>query len=99
MSYSFTVKAADKSAAKAAVKESLDQVVANQPVHSRDRVQALATAEAFIDQVADDPESDVNVYVAGSLSWSQSAGQDPAEDPVLVTAASCSVQAYLSKRA
>lgn len=48
MSYSFSVSAPNKEAAKAAVAAKFDEVVAAQACHARDREQVLAAAGAMI---------------------------------------------------
>lgn len=74
MSFSFSIRAASKAAAKAAVAVELDKVVASQVVHERDRAQAQASADAYIDVLDDDDTKDVAIYVSGSLSgvWTES---------------------------
>jgi|GEM_PF-882312 len=77
MSYSFNVRAASKAEAKVKVAAELDKVVASQPVHSADREQAMATAAAFIDMLADAGDNqDVAVSVNGWLSWT---GEQPVD--------------------
>lgn len=95
MSYSLSVRAANKAEAKAAVGVELDKVVASQPIHARDRAQAEAAAHAFIDQLADDDSRDVCVNVSGSLGWSGTLGQDGNG----ITSASVGVSAYLTQAA
>jgi hypothetical protein len=72
MSYSFSVRAADKAAAKTAVSAELARVVSQQPVHAADSAAAEAAAGAQIDLLVDDGNRDVFVSVSGSLggSWS-----------------------------
>lgn len=94
MSYSFNVRAASKALAKEAVAVELEKVVANQPSHRVDHVQALAAASAFIDVLANDDARDVSVSVNGSVGWS---GQLSDEDPTF-SSASVSVSAYLVAR-
>jgi hypothetical protein len=90
MSYSITVRAASKAAAKQAVAERFDaDVVAHQLIHKRDRDQALSAANAFIDLLDDDDTKDVSVSLHGSLSW---AGGER------ITGASVSVGASLAIR-
>lgn len=93
MSYSFTIRAADKAAAKAAVAAKFDEVNASQKCHERDRQQALAAADAFIDLVADDGTQDIVVNMAGYLSgsWENS-------DVIWISTASISVSASLTPR-
>lgn len=69
MSYSFTVKAATKDEAKAAVLLEMDKVVAQQPIHARDKDPTIAAANAMIDLLVDDPSRHVQVHVHGSVSW------------------------------
>lgn len=78
MSYSFSIKAATKDAAKAAVSEAFDKVVEAQPIHVRDKAAALANASAAIDLLADDaPEgSMISVSVNGYVSWRETLRAD-----------------------
>lgn len=78
MSYSFTVKADTKQAAKDAVAEAFDKVVANQPIHARDKDAALANASAVIDLLTDPaPEgSAINVSCNGYVSWREVLRED-----------------------
>jgi hypothetical protein len=70
MSYSFTVKAATKDDAKAAVEAAFDNVVAQQPIHARDKAAALANASAVIDLLMDVPaDKHVSVSVNGYVGW------------------------------
>lgn len=69
MSYSFTVKAFGKAAAKDAVAAKFDEVVASQPIHAKDRDAVLANASAVIDLLMDAPDKDISVSVNGYLSW------------------------------
>lgn len=82
MSFSFTITGKDKAAAKAAVAVEMDKVVAHQPMHARDRAAVQATADAFIDLLADDESKDVRVSCNGYLSWNGSGTFDPATAPV-----------------
>ena len=93
MSYSFGVRAANKAAAKQAVREKFDQVALQQTCHERDKAQAIAAADAFIDLVVDDDSKDVVVSMSGSLmgQWSDS-------DVVRIENAAVSVSAGLAKR-
>lgn len=68
MSYSFSVRADNKAAAKAAAATEFDKVVVSQPVHDGDRVQALAVAGAFIDLLPDDTEKDVALSLNGWIN-------------------------------
>ena len=70
MSYSFSVKAATKAEAKAAVEAEFDKVVASQPIHARDKAVALANASAVIDLLMDVPADKlVSVSVNGYVGW------------------------------
>lgn len=69
MSYSFTVKAPNKAEAKQAVEEAFDKVVAQQPIHARDRAAAIANASAVIDMLVDDPDFHISVSVNGYVGW------------------------------
>lgn len=93
MSYSFTVKAADKAGAKAAVAAKFVEVVAAQVCHQRDRAQALAVADAFIELLPDDADKDVGVSMAGSLT-----GAWQGTDVTRIHSANVSVTAYLADR-
>jgi hypothetical protein len=84
MSYSFTVREATKDAAVTAVDAELKKVLAGQPVHAKDKAQALAAAESFIGLL--DPEESQSVVVSMNGSISTNAAG--------VTNASVSVQAY-----
>lgn len=94
MSYSFGFKAASKAEAKQKVAEELDKVVALQSVHAKDRDQAEATANAFIDVLDDDDSKDVSVSMNGSLS-----GNWFGNDLTSFTGANVSVSACLVARA
>lgn len=69
MSYSFSVKAATKDAAKKAAEEAYDAMVVNQPIHARDKAAAMANAAAVIGLLADDAEKHVSVSLNGYVSW------------------------------
>jgi hypothetical protein len=70
MSYSFSVKAANKTEAKKMVADQMQGVVNNQPVHKADADAAIAAAGAFIDILGEPNEGDeINVSVNGYLSW------------------------------
>jgi len=80
MSYSFNIKAADKQAASLAVAAKFDEIVAQQPVHAKDRDAVLANANAVIDLLHGNPEKnqgrDISVSVNGYVSWSSADTQD-----------------------
>lgn len=69
MSYSFQVKAPTKAAAKEAVASKFDEIVSQQPIHSRDRAVVIANASCVIDLLADDDSKDVLVSCNGYVSW------------------------------
>lgn len=68
MSFSFTLTAAGKAAAKAAVVKKLAEVVQSQPVHAHDALQIGTTAEAMIERLEEPNEQQqLVVSVSGSL--------------------------------
>jgi len=69
MSYSFQLKAPTKAAAKEAVAAKFDEVVAQQPIHARDRAVVIANASCVIDLLADNDSKDVVVSCNGYVSW------------------------------
>lgn len=93
MSYSFTFKAANKTEAKAKVSAELDKVAQHQDCHHRDKQQAQAAADAFIDLLVEDETKDVFVSMSGSLSgfWTGS-------DVTRITGANVSVNASLADK-
>jgi hypothetical protein len=67
MSYSFAIRAATLAAASQAITAKLDDVVAAQPVHARDRGLALETAMNMLGQCAAPEENEEwSISVAGS---------------------------------
>lgn len=74
MSYSFTVRAATKHAAKLMVRDEFIKVVSNQLCHLRDKDQAVKVADDFIDLLTEDDTKDFVVQMHGSLTgmWSGS---------------------------
>lgn len=71
MSYSIGVVAISVQAAREALAAKFDEVVVKpQPVHAKDREQALAAADAFLALLGPQPEGfDVTVNMNGSLTW------------------------------
>lgn len=69
MSYSFTVTATSKEAAKIGAAKAFDEMALQQPMHKRDREAALASANAVIDLLVDDPEKAISVSMSGYVSW------------------------------
>lgn len=89
MSYSFSARGATKEAVLKAVSDQLDQVVAGQPAHARDRDAALAAVEAFVGLV---PLPDGKSYVVsanGSVGWN-------ADAPDVLTGAGVGVSVHLA---
>jgi len=93
MSYSFQVRAATKALAKQKVADEFTKAIACQACHNRDKDQALAAANAFIDLVDDDDAKDVAVRMSGSLC-----GRWEGSDVVAIESANVSVTAYLAVR-
>lgn len=96
MSYSFTVKADTKEAAKAAVSEAFDKVVEGQPIHARDKAAAVANASAAIDLLADDaPDgSAISVSCSGYVGWREALREDGSNP--LTTASISANAAYVA---
>ena len=93
MSYSFGVTAANKAEAKARVAAEYDKIVAGQSPHAKDRDQAQAAVNAFIDILDDDETKNVSLTVSGSLS-----GHWVGNDLTSFTGASLSIYANLATR-
>lgn len=70
MSYSFTLRAATKALALAAIATKLDELVAQQPVHQVDRKQVQLVAETMVAVLPDDDTRDVTVTMNGHVSGS-----------------------------
>jgi hypothetical protein len=90
MSYSFGVRGATKAEVIANAVAELGKVVASQPIHSVDCVQAQAAVEAFVGVIPANTAKDFYVSVSGSLGWDGITGVD-----AVVTSASVNVSAYL----
>jgi hypothetical protein len=91
MSYSFSARGATKAEVIGKVSAELDKVVASQPIHSADRAQAQAAAEAFVAIIpANDEGKDFYVSVSGSVGWRGNLGVDS-----IITSASVNVSASL----
>jgi len=88
MSYSFSVQAATKAEAKAAVEAEFDKVVKFQPVHAQDKPAVLANAGAVIDLLVDDDTMDISISCNGYVGWGDSA--DPATVPLWSASVSAS---------
>lgn len=71
MSYSIAIIATTIAAAREALAAKFDEtVVKPQPVHAKDREQALAAADAFLALLGEQPvDHDVSVTMNGSLGW------------------------------
>lgn len=65
MSYSISIRAADKAAAKAQVAEKVAQIVHAQPVHAADQKAIVANANAVIDLL---PDAKEGFEISGNLS-------------------------------
>lgn len=93
MSFSFTVRAETKAAAKAKVAQEMEKAAAAQSCHQRDKYAAVAAANAFVDQLSDDATKDVAVSVSGSLT-----GRWEGSDVTHCESANLSVSAHLATR-
>lgn len=70
MSYSFSVKAATKEAAKKAAEEAYDAMAAQQPIHERDKAAAMANVSAVVDLLMDVPvDKQISVSMNGYVGW------------------------------
>jgi hypothetical protein len=70
MSYSFSKRAATKPELLEKVVAELENIVAQQSIHSADRAQALLTAETFLAIVPEaDDTQDYFISMHGSVSW------------------------------
>jgi hypothetical protein len=96
MSYSFSVKADTKEAAKVAVSDAFDKVVESQPIHARDKAAALTNAAAVIDLLTDPaPEgSAINVSCSGYVNWMEVLREDGSNP--LTTASVSASASYVS---
>lgn len=65
MSYSFSINAASRAAAKAEVTLQLARVVATQPAHAAETPGVRAAAQEFIDTLEEGP---VNITISGAVS-------------------------------
>lgn len=89
MSYSFSVKATTKDAARRGVADELRRVVEAQPGHDDDSTIAMNAAASAIDLLTDDPTKDVNVGMYGSI---QRVGTGP------IFGVGMTINAYLTPR-
>jgi len=70
MSYSFSVSAPTKAEASAKATAEFDQVVANQPIHQKDRDAAEAALASIFGLIQDPVDGQsVTAHVNGSVSW------------------------------
>ena len=93
MSYSFQFTVATKAEAKARAAAEMDNVVAQQPHHAKDKAAAVAAANTFIDMLADDDSKDIQVSMHGSISFNWDT-QTQQEANVDLTGASIGVSVY-----
>jgi len=70
MSYSFVVKAVNKSTAKQKVTEEMNKIIAQQPCHKEDGPIAVTAAHAQIDVLPQVEGKDLSVSMYGSVSGS-----------------------------
>ncbi len=90
MIYSISAKAATKAAARAVLVAELDKVVAQQPVHERDREAILANVDANLALLSDPPENlDVAIACNGYISWTSGGTAGPG-DKTNAVAINCS---------
>lgn len=88
MSYSFSIKAATKYDAIAMVMTKFDEIIEQQPIHTRDRKAVLTNSRAVIELLADDDTKDIAVSCNGYVSWSS--GLTAADAAFSGAAISCS---------
>lgn len=70
MSYSFSVRGADKASVRASISAELDKVVAQQPIHAADRAQAEANANGVIDVIPEPSAGEeISATVNGYVQW------------------------------
>jgi len=91
MSYSFSVRGANRAEVLEKVGLELDKVAQAQPMHVHDRDQALAAAKAFLEILDRLEGHEIQVSMHGSVSWREGR----AEQPYLVTGAGVGVSAHL----
>jgi hypothetical protein len=98
VSYSFNVSAATKSDAKVAVATKLDEVIAAQAIHARDKVAILANASAVIDLLSDVvPAGHVlSVGCSGYVGWNDVALKEDGSNVADIPFRSVSVSASAS---
>jgi hypothetical protein len=89
MSYSYSVKGTTKQEALEAAEAEMDRVVGSQPIHAKDRDQALANVSAAVALLMDDTTKEVCISANGSLGWDG--------DDSRITSANINVGAWLQK--
>jgi hypothetical protein len=93
MSYSFSVKQANKAAAIDAVYFELRKVAERDPIHEADVPGAMTAAAAIINALSDDDSMDVAVSMSGSVSWTGRQGE-----PQPIVSVGTSISAALTSR-
>lgn len=87
MSYSLSLKAANKADLKAKLVKAFDeQVLRHQPMHVRDRDAMLAAVHAYIDLLKDPEEGrqEIVVRVGGYVNWREPVAKgEEAQHPIL----------------
>ena len=92
MSYSFAVRGTTKAEALTKLGQELDKVVVAQPIHSADRQQAYAAAEAFLEIIPPTEGQDFYISVSGSVGWTGDGNSR------VITSAGVSVSASLTTK-
>ncbi|WP_316200410.1 MULTISPECIES: hypothetical protein [unclassified Bradyrhizobium] len=98
MSYSFNIYAGSKSEAKVAVATKLEEVIATQAIHARDKSAILANASAVIDLLTDAVPDGHLIYVGcnGSLSWTDVALEADGSNAADIPLRTASIAAHAS---
>lgn len=86
MSYSFTVRGANKDEVIRAADAELINVVDSQPTHKHDKAAAKAAVIAYVELLTVPDGKEIEVRVSGSLGW-------PNETPDQFSSANVSVSA------
>lgn len=93
MSYSFSVRGADKASVRAMISGELDKVVASQPIHEADKAQAEANASGALDVI---PEPTGGEEIAATVNgWVQWRGVLNGEPPAEVIGVNISATASI----
>ena len=69
MSYSFYVKAQNKTELKEAVRRELDTVCETQPMHKTEKDHVLTVVDAFIDLLSEKTDRTYGLSLNGSIGW------------------------------